>query len=75
MKDAMKVLQDTLSEKQIAYILIHTLNGLNLLHQRNVLHMDLKAANILLCENGFVKLGDLPFMLLLTCQQLILVYR
>lgn len=42
LKDAMKVLHDTLSERQIAFVLLHTLNGLNLLHQRNVFHMDLK---------------------------------
>jgi len=35
------------------------LNGLNALHNANVLHWDLKSANVFLTKFGDVKLGDL----------------
>lgn len=32
--------------------------GLEFLHMKNVIHMDLKPANILICKNGRIKIGD-----------------
>jgi len=34
-------------------------NGLKTLHDRNILHRDLKNANIFLSKDGTIKLGDL----------------
>lgn len=45
-------------ENQLKYIAFNTLKGLLYLHHSNIVHRDLKAANILLNESGHVKLCD-----------------
>ncbi|CAI5771235.1 mitogen-activated protein kinase kinase kinase kinase 3 isoform X1 [Podarcis muralis] len=47
-----------LSEQQIAYVSRETLQGLYYLHSRGKMHRDIKGANILLTDNGYVKLAD-----------------
>uniref|UniRef100_A0A7N6AA98 non-specific serine/threonine protein kinase n=1 Tax=Anabas testudineus TaxID=64144 RepID=A0A7N6AA98_ANATE len=47
-----------LTESQIAYVLRETLQGLFYLHSKGKMHRDIKGANILLTENGYVKLAD-----------------
>ena len=39
--------------------MIHILKGLKSLHDKNILHRDLKSANIFISEDGKYKLGDL----------------
>ena len=46
-------------EKEIWKILIQLIKGLKTLHDLNILHRDIKTANIFLFNNGMVKLGDL----------------
>jgi len=57
-KDMMKLCMETLNESQVAYVASETLKGLAYLHGRNILHLDVKAANILATESGAVKLAD-----------------
>ncbi|XP_014453695.2 mitogen-activated protein kinase kinase kinase kinase 3 isoform X2 [Alligator mississippiensis] len=47
-----------LSEHQIAYVSRETLQGLCYLHSKGKMHRDIKGANILLTDNGHVKLAD-----------------
>ena len=46
-------------ENEIWDALIQLLNGLKALHELNILHRDLKSANVFLFSNGLAKLGDL----------------
>ena len=46
-------------EEKIWSTLIQILEGLNYLHNSNIIHRDLKSANIFLTKNGGVKIGDL----------------
>lgn len=57
-KDLMKMTLETLEEEQIAYVCRETLKGLLYLHSMNIIHCDVKAANIMLTIDGQVKLGD-----------------
>ncbi|KZT09938.1 uncharacterized protein LAESUDRAFT_756159 [Laetiporus sulphureus 93-53] len=47
-----------LNERLVAGYVIKILEGLHYLHQSDVVHCDLKAANILTTKNGNVKLSD-----------------
>lgn len=47
------------SENEIWYYFIQILQGLQALHSNNVMHRDLKTANVFLTRLGEVKLGDL----------------
>lgn len=46
-----------LTETEIGYVLHGTLKGLEYLHTMNIIHRDVKGANILLADDGQVKLG------------------
>jgi serine/threonine protein kinase len=59
-KDVMMATGDMLSEAQCGYVVQGTLKGLCHLHALHILHLDIKAANILLTEAGEVKLGTMP---------------
>ncbi|XP_069842736.1 mitogen-activated protein kinase kinase kinase kinase 1 isoform X2 [Dendropsophus ebraccatus] len=48
----------SLSELQVAYVCRETLQGLSYLHNQGKMHRDIKGANILLNDNGDVKLAD-----------------
>ena len=46
-------------EEEIWKGIIHMLKGLKSLHDKKILHRDLKSANIFISEDGKYKLGDL----------------
>lgn len=47
-----------LNERLVANYVVKILEGLHFLHQNDVVHCDLRAANILTTKNGNVKLSD-----------------
>ena len=50
-----------LSDDHIQYFVYQILRGLLFMHSANVIHRDIKLANILLDSNGNVKLCDFGF--------------
>ncbi|KAI8826612.1 kinase-like domain-containing protein [Fimicolochytrium jonesii] len=56
--DCMELTERTMTERQLGIILASALEGLEFLHGRGVVHRDLKCANILLTDNGEVKIAD-----------------
>ncbi|XP_073090897.1 serine/threonine-protein kinase TAO1-like [Manis javanica] len=56
--DVLKVHKKPLQELEIAAITHGALQGLAYLHSHSMIHRDIKAANILLTEQGQVKLAD-----------------
>lgn len=46
-------------ESEVWQIFIQTLNGLKALHDLNILHRDIKCANVYLFKNGIIKIGDM----------------
>lgn len=56
--DIIEVHKRPLKEEEIAAICEGVLRGLHYLHNLGRIHRDVKAGNILLTENGTVKLGN-----------------
>ena len=54
-----KKAESIFEEKTIWSLFIQMVKGLNELHNKKIIHRDLKSANIFLMKNGICKLGDL----------------
>jgi serine/threonine protein kinase len=48
-------------EKICAYILRKTLEGINYLHSRGIVHRDIKSDNILINKQGDIKIADFGY--------------
>lgn len=64
--DIIEVHKQPLKEDEIAAICDGVLRGLNYLHSLGRIHRDVKAGNILLTENGTVKLGEKILLLFIS---------
>ena len=56
--DLMLSMGRTLSEVEVSTIMEMVLKGLMYIHKLNLIHRDIKGANIMLSEDGYAKLGD-----------------
>ena len=56
--DLMLAMNRTFTEIEISTIMENVLQGLIIIHSMNLIHRDIKGANILLSEDGYAKLGD-----------------
>ena len=54
-----KKIKSFIKENKIWYIFKQLLEGLEALHAADIVHRDIKCANVFLQKNGGVKLGDL----------------
>ena len=48
-----------ITEEEIWRVFLSVVKGLKALHSKQILHRDLKSANVFLFKDGTVKLGDL----------------
>jgi NIMA (never in mitosis gene a)-related kinase len=51
--------QKPIPEEQIMSIFVQVVSGLSRIHQLNIMHRDLKSANVFLNKDGRAQLGDL----------------
>jgi NIMA (never in mitosis gene a)-related kinase len=54
-----QIANEFFSEEEVWKVLVHTLRGLKQLHNMNIMHRDLKSANIFMNSDGDAKLGDM----------------
>ena len=56
--DMMKTLKLPLTEAQVAAVIWGSCRGLKYLHSQNIVHLDMKSANVLMNNQGQIKLAD-----------------
>lgn len=60
------------SESEVKCIILQVLQGLKYMHSRYIIHRDLKVSNLLMTDKGCVKIGIIPFLIVI--QRLIFSY-
>ena len=65
--DLMLSMDRSYNEIEIATIIKMILNGLIIIHKKNLIHRDIKGSNILLSEDGFAKIADFGVAAKLEC--------
>ncbi|XP_065175121.1 serine/threonine-protein kinase 10-like [Sycon ciliatum] len=58
MDDVLQELNHGLNEGQMKVVTRHMFEALAFMHDKHIIHRDLKAGNLLLCSDGMVKLAD-----------------
>ena len=66
--DVLIALNTNYSEGFCKYVLLKTLQGLDFLHKRHVIHRDIKSDNILINMEGDVRLADFGYAAQLTTE-------
>lgn len=61
-----QTLHKTYSENIVKYVLKKSLEGLDFLHQKHIIHRDIKSDNLLMSARGDVKLADFGYACQLT---------
>jgi len=59
--DFRNILTRPLKEQYAKYFFYQMVNGLNHLHDLNIIHRDIKPSNILICNNNILKICDFGF--------------
>jgi protein-serine/threonine kinase len=67
--DVIDELDAKYSENCVKYMCYKTLSGLQFLHERHIIHRDIKSDNVLYNEQGDVQLADFGFAVQLTEQK------
>lgn len=60
-RDIIDLTLEPLEEEEIVEVCLGMLKGLAYLHSQNIMHLDVKAGNVLLSEEGQVKMGTQTF--------------
>lgn len=58
LKDALQKSKFVLPESEVRFIVAQLILALSYLHQKGIVYQDLKPANVFMCPDGYLKLGD-----------------
>jgi serine/threonine protein kinase len=58
LKEALKKSNCVLPESEVRFIVAQLILALSYLHQKGIVYQDLKPANVFMCPDGYLRLGD-----------------
>ena len=65
--NVIKYNSEKMSTNHIKFLSFEILKGVLYLHQKGIIHRDLKGANVFLTKKGIVKIGDFGIAKVLSC--------